>query len=132
MYKWGLRTKGKLASKVWLRMITTSTWEQCELVWKFNQKRYNLEKASYCVEHVDSLDHSNPKQLGHLRLDNKLNAQRRLRINEQYSIKRIQHLESKFVDKFFKSIFWYFNWHLFDMHYLEHNVVLVLRPIVGS
>jgi hypothetical protein len=63
MYKWGLWAKGKLASKVWLRMITTSTWKQCELTWKFNQKKYNLEKASYCVEHVDSLDHSNPKAL---------------------------------------------------------------------
>jgi hypothetical protein len=38
----------------------------------------------------------------------------------------------KCLDKFFKSIFGYFNWHLFDMHYLEHNVVLVLRPIAIS
>jgi hypothetical protein len=74
MYKWDLRAKGNLAYKVRLRMITTSTWEQCELIWKFNQKKYNLEKASYCVGSVDSLDHSNPKQLGCLRLDNMLNT----------------------------------------------------------
>jgi hypothetical protein len=131
MYKWDLQTKGKLAYKVWLRMIT-STWEQFELIWKFNQKKYNVEKARHCVEHVDSLDHSNPKQFGRLRLDNKLNAQKRLRIDEQYQVKRIQHLDSSALTSFFKSIFGYFNWHLFHVHYLEHNVFLVLRPIVGS
>jgi hypothetical protein len=106
-------------------MITTSTWEQCELIWNFNQKKYNVKKARHCVEHVDNLDCSNPKQFGHLRLDNRLNAQRRLRIDEQYPIKRIQRLESIVLTIFSNPFLDISIGTFFTCTILKHNVVLV-------